>query len=46
MLLVVAVNALMFHALPRGWTLNMGNRWSWLILGAAVLAIVMSNLMR
>jgi uncharacterized membrane protein len=29
-----------------GWTLNMANRWSWLILGAAVLAIVMSNVLR
>jgi uncharacterized membrane protein len=29
-----------------GWTLNMGNRWSWLILGAGVLAIVMSNILR
>ena len=29
-----------------GWTLNMANRWSWLILGAAVLAIVISNVLR
>ncbi|HKY20337.1 MAG TPA: DUF5808 domain-containing protein [Vicinamibacterales bacterium] len=29
-----------------GWTLNMGNRWSWLILGAMVLAIVISNVLR
>ena len=29
-----------------GWTLNMANRWSWLIVGAAVLAIVMSNVLR
>jgi uncharacterized membrane protein len=29
-----------------GWTLNMANRWSWLILGAAVLAIVVSNVLR
>ena len=29
-----------------GWTLNMANRWSWLILGATALAIVMSNVLR
>ena len=29
-----------------GWTLNMANRWSWLILGAVVLAIVISNVLR
>ena len=29
-----------------GWTLNMANRCSWLILGATVLAIVISNLLR
>ena len=29
-----------------GWTLNMANRWSWLILGAMVLAIVISNVLR
>ena len=29
-----------------GWTLNMANRWSWLILGAMALAIVISNVLR
>ena len=29
-----------------GWTLNLANRWSWLILGAAVLAMVISNVLR
>jgi hypothetical protein len=29
-----------------GWTLNMANRWSWLILGAVVSAIVISNVLR
>lgn len=29
-----------------GWTLNMANRWSWLILGAMVLAIVISKVLR
>ena len=29
-----------------GWTLNMANKWSWLILGAMVLAIVMSKVLR
>jgi uncharacterized membrane protein len=29
-----------------GWTLNMANRWTWLILGAAVLAIIISNVLR
>jgi uncharacterized membrane protein len=29
-----------------GWTLNMANKWSWLILGATVLAVVISNVLR
>ena len=29
-----------------GWTFNMANRWSWVILGAMVLAIVISNVLR
>jgi uncharacterized membrane protein len=29
-----------------GWTLNMANRWSWLIVGAVALAIVISKVLR